>query len=138
MLELLGDPKSSIVIEMGPGHVCVSYDRKGRLRSIRAAQDGRPPEQKPKTGETIFRVQDFSEGESTFKSGGSHCGYFSANGTIFWSTIWADAGPSIVKKCSFHDWILECAQVLSGERSAISTSALEDPADRKGEPTWKV
>ena len=116
LIDLYGAPKSDVVVKIGPGHVLVSYDRKGYLRLMREAKDGRIPLQKPKSGETVFRVTDFEEGKADYKSRGSHCGLFSVNGIVYSSTIWDDAGPEIRKKCSFQDWVDECAKTLASER----------------------
>lgn len=120
LIELNGKPKSDVVVKIGDGHVLVSYDRKGRLRLILKAKGGQKPEHKPKSDETVFRVTDFEGGEATYKSGGSHCGKFSINGTVYWSTIWDDVGPEIFKECGFQDWVIECAQLLAGGKKEIT------------------
>jgi hypothetical protein len=120
LIELNGEPKSDAIIKIGHGFVLVSYDRKGFLHLIREAVEGKISGRKPKSDETVFRVTNFLNGESTFKSSGSHCGFFSVNGHIYWSTIWDDVGPVVIKRCSFQDWVFECAQVLAGVKKEIS------------------
>jgi len=116
LIELNGNPNSELVVKIGKSYVAVLYDRKGYLRLIREAKKGQNPLRKPKKDETVFRVTNFLNGESTYKSSGSHSGFFSVNGQVYWSTIWDDAGPSEFKKCSFRDWVIECAQVLASAK----------------------
>lgn len=111
--ELNGTPNAELVIKIGHGYVYLSYDRKGCLRVIREAKGGQIPVGKPKTGESVFRVTNFENGEATFKSSGSHSGLYSINGKVFWSAIWDDVAPSLFKECSFQDWVIECAQQLA-------------------------
>jgi hypothetical protein len=113
MINLKGEPKSEMIVRIGEGHVLVSYDRKGYLRLMRGAKDGKPPEHKPQPGETVFRVTNVEGGEATYKSSGSHSGLFSINGNVYWSAIWDDVEPAIVKKCAFEDWVEECAILLA-------------------------
>lgn len=113
IIELHGKPKSEVLVKIGDTYILVSYDRKGCLRIMRQAKGRQNPLQKPKKDETVFRVSNFNEGQSTFKSSESHCGYYSANGQVYWSTIWEDIGPSIYKECSFQDWVDECAEKLA-------------------------
>lgn len=121
LIELNGKPKSSVVVAIGQGNVIVSYDRNGFLRLIRKAKEGQLTDRKPKNDETVFRVIDFQEGKATFKSSGSHCGFLSTNGCVYWSTIWDDDNEGVFKKCSFQDWVIECANVLAGEKESISS-----------------
>ncbi len=116
IIALHGKPKSEEIVQIGHSYILASYDRRGCLHLMREAKGGQNPLHKPKKDETVFLVSDFSEGEATFKSSGSHSGYFSANGQVFWSTIWDDIGPSVYKECSFQEWVDECAQILAGEK----------------------
>jgi hypothetical protein len=120
LIEFKGEPKSEVLVMIGKGYVVVSYDSKGLLRFIREAPEGQIPVRKTKSDETVFRVTNFENGEATYKSSGSHSGFFSINGHIYWSTIWDDISSSIYKKCSFEDWVIECAQVLAGVKKEIS------------------
>jgi hypothetical protein len=122
LIQLTGSPTSDVVVDIGQGHVLVSYDRKGCLRLMREAKGGQPPAHKPKPDETVFRVTDFPGGEATLKSSGGHCGFFSVNGLVYWSTIWDDVGPEVLKKCAFQDWVVECAQVLAGVKKQVSST----------------
>ncbi len=122
MIALNGNPKSEVLVKISQGYVLVTYDRKGCLRHIRSAKGGQIPVNKPKKDETVFRITNLQEGRSTFKSSGSHCGFFSVNGQVYWSSIWDDIGPSEFKKCSFQDWLIECAQVLAGVKNEVSST----------------
>jgi hypothetical protein len=104
------------MVKIGNGYVVAYYDRKGCLRLIRAAKGGHKPDGKPGKNETVFRVTDFEEGKSTFKSSASHCGYLSVNNCVYWGTIWDDDDGGVFKKCVFQDWVIECAEVLAGFR----------------------
>ena len=119
MINLTDAPKSEHIVRIGRGFVQTCYDRKGLLRWIRKSEAGEKQATPPKPDETVFRVSDGINGESTFKSSASHCGYFSARGSVYWSTIWDDDGPSSIKECSFQDWVDECARVLAGEQDKI-------------------
>jgi hypothetical protein len=118
-IELHGIPKSEVILKTGKEYVHISYDRKGFLRLIRKAKEGKLNTNKPKHDETVFRVINFEEGKASFKSSGSHCGFLSVNGCVYWSTIWDD-GDDIFKMCSFQNWVNECAEVLAGEKKSIS------------------
>jgi hypothetical protein len=120
MIELTGKPKTDVLVKIGLKYIQISFDRKGYLYLIRQVDNGRCSDKKPGKNETVFRVTDFANGEASFKSGESNCGYYSVNGCIYWSTIWEDDGNTVYKKCSFQDWANECAQVLAGVKEKIT------------------
>jgi hypothetical protein len=120
MIELKGKPKTDVLFKIDKNYVQVSYDKKGHLRLIRKAEKGQLSKARPSKDETVFSVTNFDNGESTLKSRGSHCGYFSVNGTVFWSTIWDDNDNPFFKKYSFHDWVQECAGVIANDKTGIT------------------
>jgi hypothetical protein len=118
VIPLLGAPNSTIAVKINDRTLGISYDGRGRLKSMRQRRvKGEPKpegfELQVLSGYSVFMRKNASYGYN-FTVGSADFNP-AAKGFMDSGTVWDDDGDTAgARECTFQEWVDRCALFLTG------------------------